>query len=99
MNWKKYDILWRIDMGFLLRPQRKGVALIETSEWHYPFFNCDMVRVLLSQAIEVLYEGYTPHISLKDRAEGETNWDTFFLQPFDTELDKCCMGGVKLIAS
>ena len=93
MNWNKYKIMLQTDFGLLLRPQRKGVALIETSEWHYPFFNCDMVRVLLSQAIEVLYEGYTPHISLKDRADGETNWDTFFLQPFDTELDKCCMGG------
>lgn len=48
MNWNKYKIMLQTDFGLLLRPQRKGVALIETSEWHYPFFNCDMVRTLLS---------------------------------------------------
>ncbi len=82
----------RLRSGLLLHPQWRGVAVIEDSEWHYPFFNTDMVRTVLSQAIEVLYYGYTPYISLKDRQEGETNWDTFFRQPFDCNLS-CEWGG------
>lgn len=87
MNVDKYHIMFDIDRGALLRPKRKGVALIEDSEWHYPFFNCDMVRTLLSQMIEVLHSGYTPYVSLKDRKEGETDWNTFFRQPFDCVLE------------
>ncbi len=86
----------RLRSGLLLHPQWRGVAVIEDSEWHYPFFNTDMVRTVLSQAIEVLYYGYTPYISLKDRQEGETNWDTFFRQPFDCNLS-CEWGGAKRV--
>lgn len=95
MNWNKYKIMLQTDFGLLLRPQRKGVAIIADSEWHYPFFNCDMVRTVLAQAIEVLSLGYTPYISLKNGAKGETNWDTFFLQPFDMQMDKTQWGRVK----
>lgn len=96
MNWNKYCIMLSIDCGLLLRPQSKGLALIEDSEWHYPFFNCDMLRTVLSQAIEVLYHGYTPYIALNNRQEGETNWDTFFRQPFDCQINNE-WGGVKRI--
>lgn len=83
---RKYITLFEIDFGLLLRPQRKGIMIIEESEWHYPFFNCDFVRTILSQSLAVLYRGYTPYIKLKNRQEGETNWDTFFRQPFGVDV-------------
>lgn len=75
-----------IDLGILLRPKSKGVMVIDESEWHYPFFNCDFVRTILSQTLSILLKGYTPYIDLKNRKDGETNWDTFFVQPFGVDL-------------
>ena len=88
---RKYVTIFLIDFGILLRPQRKGVMIIEESEWHYPFFNCDFLRTIMSQVLAVLRSGYTPYIKLNNRKEDETNWDTFFAQPFNTSLnaDEC----------
>lgn len=96
MNWNKYRIMFKIDCGLLLRPQPNGLALIEDSEWHYPFFNCDMLRTVLSQALQVLYQGYTPYILLNNRQKGETNWDTFFRQPFDCKINNEWGGVIKI---
>lgn len=79
---RKYITMLLIDLGLLLRPKSKGGMVIDEFEWHYPFFNCDFIRTILSQTLSVLLQGYTPYIELKDRKDGETNWDTFFKQPF-----------------
>ena len=83
---RKYITMLLIDLGILLRPKSKGVMVIDESEWHYPFFNCDFIRTILSQTLSVLLKGYTPFIDLKNRKYGETNWDTFFMQPFGVDL-------------
>ena len=72
---RKYITMLMIDLGILLRPKSKGVMVIDESEWHYPFFNCDFIRTILSQTLSVLLQGYTPYIELKNRKNGETNWD------------------------
>ena len=38
----------------------------------------------MSLMVYSLNRRYTPHINLKNRGEGWTNWDTFFEQPFNT---------------
>jgi hypothetical protein len=83
---RKYITMLLIDLGILLRPKSKGVMVIDESEWHYPFFNCDFIRTILSQTLSVLLQGYTPYIELKNRKNGETNWDTFFMQPFGASV-------------
>ena len=83
---RKYITMLLIDLGILLRPKSKGGMVIDGAEWHYPFFNCDFIRTILSQTLSVLLKGYTPFIDLKNRKYGETNWDTFFMQPFGVDL-------------
>lgn len=83
---RRYITMLLIDLGILLRPKSKGVMVIDESEWHYPFFNCDFIRTILSQTLSILLKGYTPYIDLKNRKDGETNWDTFFVQPFGVDL-------------
>ena len=73
------------------------VMLIDQGLYEYGYFNACFLENMMSLMVYALSHGYTPHIDLKNRGEGWTNWSTFFEQPFmtssDTEHDIVC--GIK----
>ena len=68
--------------------------LIEQGLYEYGYFNACFLQNMMSLMVYALKEGYLPHVDLKDRGEGWTNWGTFFEQPFltsdDVEADRLC---------
>lgn len=66
----------------------KRVMLINQGEYSYSYFNGYFMQNMLSLSLYSMIRGYVPHIELKDREEGFTNWDTFFRQPFGTSIDE-----------
>lgn len=60
--------------------------LIDHSLHPFGYFNACFVQYMLSLSLYSMLKGYVPHIELKDIAKGDTNWDTFFKQPFDTNI-------------
>lgn len=62
----------------------KRIMLIDHGIYEYGYFNACFLENMMSLMVYSLNRGYTPHINLKNRGEGWTNWDTFFEQPFNT---------------
>lgn len=63
----------------------KGVMLINQGIYEYGYFNACFLHNMMSLMVYALSKGYTPHIDLKDRGKGWTNWSTFFEQPLNTD--------------
>jgi hypothetical protein len=61
--------------------------LINHGLYEYGYFNASFLENMMSLMVWALSKGFTPHIDLKDRGEGWTNWSSFFEQPFSTPSD------------
>jgi hypothetical protein len=70
------------------------VMLIDHGLYEYGYFNACFLENMMSLMVYALSHGYLPHIHLKDRGKGWTNWSSFFEQPFltssDVEYDCVC---------
>jgi hypothetical protein len=58
------------------------ILLINEGLYEYAYFNVAFLHNMLSLIVSAIYNGYLPFIELKNRKEGWTNWNTFFIQPF-----------------
>lgn len=70
----------------------KRIMLIDHGIYEYGYFNACFLQNMMSLMMYSINRGYIPHINLKDRGDGWTNWDTFFEQPFNTAND--CLADV-----
>lgn len=70
-----------------LLKDRKGIYVITQGRYPYNYFNFFFVHDMLSQILQVLYQGYIPMVDLSDRKEGDSNWSMWFEQPFAHEIN------------